>query len=346
MKRYVVARGDEVYECFPDLVRLDDARLLCIYRESQGHVPSSYTRVIVRESLDEGRTWGDRHVLAETTGTVDQHPGWNCPRISQLDDGRIVAVCDLMTWPEGKDLNRRSRIHTWWSDDGRSWDGPRPTRMTGIVPDKVSRLASGDLVVGSQDCSPETGNLRQLLWRSHDGEEWTGPVTVADHPGLNLCEGSIIEHKGRIACLMRENSGRGLPGYKSTSTDSGDSFGKPIPVPLPGCHRPVAGWWGDDILVTYRCYMGAGMKNTLFMGALLSSEEFFHDEGLPQNGRIFPIDYDRSPRPDTGYSGWCVLPDQDAYIVNYIVDDAPKAQIRGYRLSKREVVASQENAGG
>jgi sialidase-1 len=88
------------------------------------------------------------------------------------------------------------------------------------------------------------------------------------------------------------------------------------------------------------------MKNTLFMGALLSSEEFFHDEGLPQNGRILPIDYDRSPRPDTGYSGWCVLPDQDAYIVNYIVDDAPKAQIRGYRLSKREVVASQENAGG
>ncbi|HOM57560.1 MAG TPA: hypothetical protein PLG27_07410, partial [Candidatus Latescibacteria bacterium] len=48
--------------------------------------------------------------------------------------------------------------------------------------------------------------------------------------------------------------------------------------------------------------------------------------------RILPVDFDRSPVSDTGYSGWVQFEDGEIYIVNYIVDDAPKAQIRGYSL--------------
>ena len=43
-----------------------------------------------------------------------------------------------------------------------------------------------------------------------------------------------------------------------------------------------------------------------------------------------PLDYDRSHFADTGYTGWVAFPDGEIYMVNYIVDDAPKAQIRGY----------------
>ena len=46
--------------------------------------------------------------------------------------------------------------------------------------------------------------------------------------------------------------------------------------------------------------------------------------------RIMPIDFDRSGESDTGYSGWVQFPDGEIYVVNYIMDDAPKAQIRGY----------------
>ncbi|HEY9076193.1 MAG TPA: hypothetical protein VIO61_06600 [Anaerolineaceae bacterium] len=48
--------------------------------------------------------------------------------------------------------------------------------------------------------------------------------------------------------------------------------------------------------------------------------------------RILPVDFDRSPASDTGYSGWVQFDDGEIYIVNYIMDDAPKAQIRGYAL--------------
>ena len=45
-----------------------------------------------------------------------------------------------------------------------------------------------------------------------------------------------------------------------------------------------------------------------------------------------PLDYDRSPVSDTGYSGWVQFDDGEIYVVNYIVDDAPNGQIRGYSL--------------
>ena len=48
--------------------------------------------------------------------------------------------------------------------------------------------------------------------------------------------------------------------------------------------------------------------------------------------RILPIDFDRSPKADLGYSGWVQFDDGEIYVVTYIVDDAPKAQIRGYAL--------------
>ena len=51
------------------------------------------------------------------------------------------------------------------------------------------------------------------------------------------------------------------------------------------------------------------------------------------SARILPVDFDRSPKSDLGYSGWVQFPDGELYIVNYIVDDAmDKGQIRGYSM--------------
>jgi len=44
-----------------------------------------------------------------------------------------------------------------------------------------------------------------------------------------------------------------------------------------------------------------------------------------------PVDFDRSPKSDLGYSGWVQLADGEIYIVSYIVDDWPRGQIRGYK---------------
>ena len=57
-----------------------------------------------------------------------------------------------------------------------------------------------------------------------------------------------------------------------------------------------------------------------------------------QSARIMPLDYDRSPVSDLGYTGWVQFDDGEIYVVNYIVDDAPKAQIRGYSLYESDFV--------
>ena len=55
-----------------------------------------------------------------------------------------------------------------------------------------------------------------------------------------------------------------------------------------------------------------------------------------QKGVILPLDHDRSEYSDSGYSGWVVLPDGSIYVVTYIVDDAPTAQVRAYKFTEDE----------
>ena len=40
---------------------------------------------------------------------------------------------------------------------------------------------------------------------------------------------------------------------------------------------------------------------------------------------------------DLGYSGWAQFPDGEIYVVNYIVDDAPKAHLRGYAFREEDL---------
>ena len=58
--------------------------------------------------------------------------------------------------------------------------------------------------------------------------------------------------------------------------------------------------------------------------------------------RIMPLDFDRSPKSDLGYSGWVQFPDGEIYVVNYIIDDAyDKAQIRGYSFIPEDFTLTQ-----
>jgi sialidase-1 len=51
-----------------------------------------------------------------------------------------------------------------------------------------------------------------------------------------------------------------------------------------------------------------------------------------------PLDYDRNEKPDTGYTGWVQFEDGEIYVVNYIKDDASKAQIRGYSFYPNDII--------
>jgi sialidase-1 len=223
-------------------------------------------------------------------------------------------------------------------NEGRTWDGPFETPASGIVPDKLLELESGRWLLSCHYREPETECLVQRLWYSDNkGVSWEGPVIVGKKANRNLCEASIIPVGDTLIAFMRENSWKGYDCYKSISYDCGGSWSEPVEFPLPGCHRPVTGKLLDGtIMIAYRFMPGGkpkwGCCHNFFI-AISDCESVMAEKRDDMYARVIPIDYDESQKSDTGYSGWIQFTDGCIYIVNYIMNGAPAAYIRGYSLS-------------
>ena len=55
-----------------------------------------------------------------------------------------------------------------------------------------------------------------------------------------------------------------------------------------------------------------------------------------QDAIVMPLDFDRSQKCDSGYTGWVQLPDDSVFVVNYITDAAPKPYVVWYRFSEKD----------
>ena len=75
---------------------------LTTYRESNGHVASEFCRLIVRTSDDAGHTWSEAQVIRNEDKSTGVLTTWNCPKIQQLKDGRILLLCDTYLFPPGE----------------------------------------------------------------------------------------------------------------------------------------------------------------------------------------------------------------------------------------------------
>ena len=338
MQKFLVSRDDQFYLAWPDLTLTTSGRLICVFSECTHHGDRSYTRIMLCDTDDRGRTWSPRRPLTVAARKPEAY--WNCARISTLPDGRLAVVVDRIAHDENNHRPGTLSIHLFFSsDEGRTWTEPIQTPAAGIVPDKLQELSSGRWILSCHRKDAEIGYLVQRLWYSDDrGTTWHGPVVVARQSGLHLCEASILQAApATLVAFMRENSFQGWDCFKATSEDDGLTWSLPVRFPLPGCHRPVAGLLRDGrVLITYRFLQGGvhgfGTFMQNFFAALTDVESALSATRDQARTRIFPVDFDRSPRADLGYSGWVQFDDGEIYIVNYIVDDAPKAQIRGYSL--------------
>ncbi|MFC5466278.1 sialidase family protein [Lederbergia graminis] len=337
INKYAISKDPDWYEAWPDVALTEAGKLVCVFSQCTHHGDRSQTRLMLIESTDRGRTWTNKRAFTDITNGL---PYWNCARISRLRDGRLVIAADLIT--EKKEAAARNYI--WIGDkEGTSWSEPILTPVEGIVPDKLCELESGRWLLSAHQRNPVSGYPEQRLWYTdNQGDNWTGPIIVASQPGLKLCEVSILPlDDGTLVAYMRENSGEGWDCYKSISYDQGESWNGVFRVPIPGCHRPVAGLLQSGrVMITYRFMQGGkgwlGTWTQNFFAAITDQESARAEERKQQWTRIMPIDYDRSAVADLGYSGWVQFEDGEIYVVQYIVDDAPKAQIRGYSFTEEE----------
>ncbi|MBP3332820.1 MAG: exo-alpha-sialidase [Clostridia bacterium] len=346
IQKFIVSRDDSIYEAWPDITLTPSGKLICTFTECAHHGNRESSRIMITESLDRGRTWSQKKAFSEMSNAASY---FNNSRVSVLADGRIAVVCDKV---EGT-KEYRSEIWVWLSeDDGNTWSEPTVYPFCGIVPDKLKQLRSGRIIIAAHHTSPETGKLEEYMWYSDDNmQTWSDRITVASDPRYNLCEASILEcHDGTLVAFMRENSLDGIDCLKTISYDNGETWSEVYRSNLPGCHRPVSGFLPDgNVLISYRFFHGGARpyafvcQNTFY--AICDEASAKATNRWHQGYRIVPLDYDRSHFADTGYTGWVAFPDGEIYMVNYIVDDAPKAQIRGYSFKTDYLLIKQENEG-
>ena len=223
IESFIISRDDTVYECFPHLCRTHTGRVLLVYRESNGHVASEFCRVIVRYSDDAGHTWTDRHVLIDEDRSTGILTTWNGPKIQQLEDGRILLLCESYDYPPGEwGVEDRARVSLWFSDDdGRSFSGPQPTSVGGICPDQVTQMPDGRWLLPTNLRLHDADRLTQVLWVSNDeGATWDGGTPMNEDPDHDLDEASIVRMPGgELVSYEREDLGRPL--QKLISRDGG-----------------------------------------------------------------------------------------------------------------------------
>ncbi|MBR5539748.1 MAG: exo-alpha-sialidase [Clostridia bacterium] len=337
IKQYTVSRDDSCYEAWPDITVNSRGEYICVFTECEHHKTRKNVRLSITKSRDKGITWDKKSAF---TDVCEGESTFNNARINMLPDESMVINCDRTV-----DDGRGGSVQYIWRsyDDGDTWSEPEILDIDGIVPDKYRVLSNGRHIFGVHRRG-ESGKLEQFGYYSDDcGKNWT-EVKIAADERYNLCEVCIVEvEEGCLVAFMRENSNKGIPCLKAISKDYGTTWEGVFETNIDSCHRPVVGFYDNGkLLMTYRFMHGGkgwlGHWTQNLFGAFFTVESALATERKNHQARIFPIAYDRSDVSDTGYSGWACTDKKNFYVVNYLVDDAPKAQIRGYSFSIDDVI--------
>jgi len=124
--KLTVSRDDTIYEAWPDVTLTPSGKLVCVFSECTHHGDRSYTRIVLTDSTDRGRTWTPKRPLTEPTHGLPVF--WNCARLTCLHDGRLVVVVDKLFSPEGSAAPEDCRNYLFFSEDeGATGPGYRST---------------------------------------------------------------------------------------------------------------------------------------------------------------------------------------------------------------------------
>lgn len=226
--------GAGAYEAFPDVCRLNDGRLLCVFYAGYTHVslPSEKLplggRVSGCYSSDEGRTWTPAFTLYD--GPDDDRD----PSITQLRDGRLLCTYFSLRAKEDGTWDGLGSFLVVSSDAGKTWSAPQQVSAGYYCSSPVRELADGTLVLGLYRENGSDAN--GAVTRSTDGgKTWSAAINI-DNGGLRLdAETDVIALKdGRLYAAQRTE--KESMRY-ATSADNGLTWSVSTPMGFPG-HAP------------------------------------------------------------------------------------------------------------
>lgn len=302
--------GNGGYEAFPDVARLADGRLMCVFYDGWKHVSlpddahPNGGRISAVYSTDEGRTWSAPQVVYD--GPNDDRD----PSVVQLSDGRVfINYFSLKSNGEGG----YTGLGTWLigSHDGATWSEPRLLVENYYCSSPIRELRDGTFVLGLYR---ETGdNANGAVIRSTDkGATWSTPIDI-DNGGLRLdAETDVImltDNRLYAAQRTEKESMR-----FATSSDSGLTWTVSTPIGFPG-HSP---------------YLHRGPDGTIYLAHRLpqTSLHFSRDDGATWSGNIMVDDFVGA------YPSMVTLTDGSILIVYYEEGTGSSIRARKFKMGE------------
>lgn len=278
--------GENAY--FPDVAKLDDGRLLAVYREGPSHAYSP-GRIMMVESRDGGVTWSQPRVI------IDSQYDDRDPKIMQTSDGTLLLNFFETDWSGSPAVLRGTHVARS-TDGGRSWSEPVKihTRLScGCGPvvgayrlggsashGEIVELPNGDLLAPLYGTTPDSASEKATVVRSTDGgRTWreSDETVIAAAEGTSFQEPVLARLKhGSLVALIR------TPGlaYLSRSFDGGHTWTPPKITDMYASSAHLLVLRNGDVLATFGDISGRFSTGRPTVGSLITHPERSWD-GIP-----------------------------------------------------------------
>jgi Neuraminidase (sialidase) len=306
----VVCSGEAAggYAAFPDVCRLKNGELFCVFYSGYGHVSTPNGkwprggRIMAVRSSDNGNTW-IRPVVVMDTGLDDRDPSVAC-----LKDGTLLLNWFTLQKNQSAVMLARS------TDNAKTWSEPvqlkfdSPYSFACSAP--VRQLPDGSLILGLYCEDGKTGRAFGATVRSHDGgKTWKDLAYIGENSGIPLdAETDVVPLKsGKLLAALRSSR---VDMHYAVSDDSGKTWGPVRPFGFNG-HCPYFLRHSSGVILLAHRVPGTCLHWTA-------------DEGKTWHGPV------RIDAVGGAYPSLVELPDGLVYSVYY--EEGKGSSIRGVRL--------------
>lgn len=150
---FIIRKLDSGHVAFTDVVRMQDNRLLLVYREGLTHVDTS-GKIIKHFGSADGKTWSEPMILFDEKGIDDRDPS-----VEVLNNGKVII--NFFKYVRGDWINNPAIIHIY---TGESHDNGQ--KFTDFF-----QIDKGDMLINNYQISKDS------IWIDSTGNELTGKAS-------------------------------------------------------------------------------------------------------------------------------------------------------------------------